>query len=172
MVRLVLDDHAVALGHVSGLEHAAHGADATRSVEVDVEARSADPLRQVLARRARLADLEEHVADPPPLAEVGSRHVESDGAEVLAQEARRQLAAQLGREVGGVLGGVHVDRGVRTAVGRVDLPVPLESVDGDEHRPLHRSLVDGGVVEEAGTDGMHDADICHPRKLCHTAMLP
>jgi hypothetical protein len=130
-------------------------------LKVDVEALTPYPEREVLAGGARLAHLEEHVVDAPSLAEKGSGHVEAHRTQVLAEVARSEVAVQLRGEVVGVLDGVHVDGCVSSAVRRVELPISFESSLGDQDRTGHGALVDGGVVEVAGTDGVDDADVGH-----------
>ena len=99
------------------------------------------------ARRARLGDLEQRVADGPLLADHRPGDVHRVGAEVLAEAAGPDAPAQFGRPPAGVLLGVGVDGLVGAAVvGPLADEVAGHPVDAQQHRPVDRALVDPGAT--------------------------
>ena len=75
------------------------------------------PLREGVARDARVGDLEfDVVADPPPLADQGTGHVDAFGGEVFAEGTAAQRSAEGGGPGVEVFPRVGVHRLVRPAV--------------------------------------------------------
>ena len=112
----------------------------TRVGEALHELRVARLRRHLLARLARLGDLERHAARRPAVARPRGVHVHPAQREVLAEEARAQLAPELGLPPLHVLDRVGVDGLVLAAVhAAVGLHVALEAQLADGHRALDRA---------------------------------
>ena len=128
----------------------------------------AHPLLEGHAGHAYAGDLDDDAvparADPPPLADLGATDVEAADPQVLAEQARGDVARQLLRPPRRVLVGVGVERLVLAAVmPAVDLGVEHEPLGADLEAARARPLVDRRHV--GGLAGVRDdlVDDAHRR---------
>jgi len=111
------------------------------------------------------------IADPPLLADSRTGDLETGRAQVLAEQAWRDLSLEPVRPPGGVLVGVHVDGAVRSTVVAVDLLVTHEAQPADLHGTVDGALVDGGPVVETVPHGVNNVH-CADGRVDHLPRVP
>jgi len=137
----------IAGAHVPLAQDGEVGAGAVGLRERAQEARIAHPQAELVARRARLANLEQRAADGPALADPRRAHVDAARRQVLAEGRRAEVATQALRPPRRVLRGIRVHRLVGAAV---DRSIGLV-VAGHVH-PAHRDAPTHGLLPDRRAD--------------------
>ncbi len=165
MLGPVVDRHRVARAQLAVLHDAQVRAGAVRDGEPLDPPVLAEAARERRAGRARLGDLEERGAHGPPLADDGLRDRDALHAQVLAEQARRDVATELAGPPVRVVLPVRVHRLLLAAVVRaVGLQVGVQPEPAHLDRPGDGPLVDrrdadGPRVRQEGVHAAHREDL-------------